>query len=257
MRLIGSNNGVRGEFAMRFSTIGLALLLGFAGVLTPAEAGRRKEGFVSRTYRGDEGEGKYLVFVPHKYDAKKPSPVILFLHGAGQTGTDGKAPATVGLGAAIKTREKTFPFIVVFPQSQQQTWQAGSKDADRALAILAEVEKSYKTDRRRVYLTGLSMGGFGTWSLAAAYPERWAAIVPICGGGNPKDAAIIKDIPCWCFHGAADKAVPVKKARMMIDALKAVGGTPRYAEFQGVDHNSWDRAYGSAPLYQWLLQQKK
>jgi predicted peptidase len=107
-----------------------------------------------------------------------------------------------------------------------------------------------------MYLTGLSMGGFGTWSLAAQYPDRWAAIVPICGGGNPADADKIKHIPCWCFHGDADKAVKVERSREMIEALKKAGGQPRYDEYPGVGHNSWDRAYGTADLYQWLLMQQ-
>jgi predicted peptidase len=242
---------------MRLSLVVLALILGMTAMTTSVQAGRRKEGFMNKTYKGPEGPGKYVLFVPHNYDSKKVYPVILFLHGSGESGTDGKAQVNVGLGPAIKEREKSFPFIAILPQSQERTWQAGSKDANRALAILGEVEKSYKTDPQRVYLTGLSMGGYGTWSLAAVLPDRWAAIVPICGGGNPKDAAALKDIPCWCFHGDADKVVPVKQSREMIEALKTAGGMPRYSEYKGVDHNSWDRAYGSTQLYEWLLKQKK
>jgi predicted peptidase len=242
---------------MRCSALWLIALASVLTIVQSTGAGRRKEGFVARTYKGPEGEGKYEVFVPYNFDAKKAYPVILFLHGAGESGSDGKAQIGVGLGPYIKMREKNFPCIAVFPQSHEQTWEAGSKDAKRAMAILTEIEKSYKTDRDRVYLTGLSMGGFGTWSLAEAYPQRWAAIVPICGGGNPKDVAKIKDIPCWCFHGDADKIVPVKKSREMIDALKNLGALPRYTEYKGVDHNSWDRAYTSRQLYEWLLKQKR
>ena len=100
------------------------------------------------------------------------------------------------------------------------------------------------------------MGGFGTWSLAARYPEKWAAIVPICGGGDPKEADKIKDIPCWCFHGDADTAVKVESSRKMIAALKEAGGKPKYDEYAGVGHNSWDKAYGTKELYEWLLMQK-
>jgi len=126
-----------------------------------------------------------------------------------------------------------------------------------ALAILDEVQKEYKVDPKRVYLTGLSMGGFGTWSLAAAHPTKWAAIVPICGGGDPASAAKIKDIPCWCFHGDADPVVPVSFARLMVEALRKSGASPRYEEYHGVGHNSWDKAYASDELYQWLLQQRR
>jgi predicted peptidase len=225
---------------------------------SPAGAEDKKFGFLDRVHKDADGqEAKYVLFVPHDYKSDKPCPTILFLHGAGETGTDGKKQATVGLGKAIAKQEKTFPFIAIFPQSQKRTWSAGSADAERALAILDEVRKEYKVDDSRVYLTGLSMGGFGTWSLAAKYPDKWAAIVPICGGGNPAQAAKIKDIPCWCFHGEADPTVKVDLSRKMIEALKEAGGHPKYDEYPGVGHNSWDKAYGTQELYPWLLEQKK
>ena len=151
-----------------------ALLL--AWFTAPANAADKKTGFLDRVYK----DAKYVLFVPHDYKGDKPHPVILFLHGSGETGTDGKKQAQVGLGSAIKKQEKTFPFIAIFPQSQKRTWKADSEDGQRAMAILDEVMKEYKTDPQRVYLTGLSMGGVGTWSFAAKYPEKWAAIVPIC-----------------------------------------------------------------------------
>ena len=125
------------------------------------------------------------------------------------------------------------------------------------MAILADVEKEFNTDKKRTYLTGLSMGGYGTWSLAAAFPDRWAAIAPVCGGGDPKSADKIKDIPCWCFHGGADPVVKPAQSTAMIDALKKVGGKPKYTEYEGVGHNSWDKAYGTDELYTWLLEHKK
>lgn len=226
------------------------------GLGTMAGAQETQHGFLNRVFRGPDGDAKYVLFVPHDYQADKAYPLILFLHGAGETGTDGLKQSVVGLGPALKKREKTFPFLAVFPQSQKRTWKADSADAQRALAILAEVEKNYKVDGQRIYLTGLSMGGYGTWSLAAAHPERWAAIAPICGGGDPKQAAKIKNIPCWCFHGDADKAVPVARSRDMVQALKDAGASPRYDEYPGVGHNSWDRAYGNEELYTWLLMHK-
>ncbi len=236
----------------------LALLLAGGTWLAMARAVDKEDrGFLDRIHKDKDGkEAKYVLFVPHDYKGDKPAPLILFLHGSGETGTDGQKPVKQGIGNAIKKQEKTFPFIVIFPQSQKRTWQADSADAQRALDILAEVQKKYKVDPKRIYLTGLSMGGYGTWSLAAKYPDRWAAIVPICGGGNPADAAKIKDIPCWCFHGDADKAVKVEKSREMIDALKAAGGKPKYTEYPKVGHNSWDKAYGTKELYEWLLNQQ-
>jgi predicted peptidase len=182
------------------------------------------------------------------------------LHGAGETKTEkkgGKMPVEVGLGPAIKKREKDFPFIVVIPQAEGFGWGADTKNAKRALAMLDEVQKEYKTDAKRQYLTGLSMGGMGTWSIAMAHPDRFAAIVPICGRGDTKTADKIKDLPCWAFHGDADTAVKVEGSRDMIDAIKKAGGKPKYTEYPKVGHNSWDAAYGTEELYKWLLEQKK
>jgi predicted peptidase len=221
-------------------------------------------GFLNKVYKNADGtESKYVLFIPHDYTGAKETPLILFLHGSGESGKDGLLQAGQGIGNAIKKQEKTFPFIVVFPQANElksavvPRWHAESKDGKRALSILDETVKAYKVDEKRIYLSGLSMGGYGTWNIAAAHPEKWAAIVPICGGGNPKDAEKIKDIPCWCFHGDKDTAVKVEKSREMIEALKAVGGKPKYTEYPGVGHNSWDEAYGTKELFTWLLEQKR
>lgn len=239
------------------------LAIGYAGVFVILSAfcslaAETTTGFVSKTFTNPDGStSPYVVFVPRNYDSSKPTPVILFLHGAGETKGGKKQPVEVGIGPAIRKREKTFPFIVVIPQSENRTWRAGSDDAKRALAILDLTMKEYNGDPKRVYLTGLSMGGFGTWSLAAAEPNRWAAIVPICGAGDPSTAETIKHIPCWAFHGDKDTAVKVEGSRTMIEALKKAGGQPKYTEYPGVGHNSWDNAYGTDELYDWLLQQQR
>jgi len=218
--------------------------------------GPQDTGFVQHVYT-DLTESLYSVFVPHGYDGKRQIPAILFLHGAGETGTDGIRPTKVGIGPAIRKREKTFPFLTIFPQSQRGLWQARSQDGARAIAILDDAMRNYAIDRRRIHLTGISMGGYGTWSLAAAYPERWASIVPICGGGNPGDAERIKHLPCWAFHGAEDEIIPVEESREMIEALRAAGGNPRYTEFAKTGHNSWDPAYAMPELYEWLAGNAK
>jgi predicted peptidase len=252
--------------APKLLAAGLGCLLALAPLTAHAEDSPMT-GFLDRVHKDADGkEAKYVVFVPHDYDAKgdKTYPVILFLHGAGETQGGTKQPVEVGIGPAIKKQEKTFPFITVIPQSQKRTWQADSDDAKRALAILDEVQKEFKTDAKRVYLTGLSMGGYGTWSLAQKYPERWAAVAPICGGivRNTKEedfkaaAAKVKDVPCWCFHGDADNAVPVAQSRGMMKALWDAGAHPNYSEYPGVGHNSWDKAYATADLYEWLLRHK-
>ncbi len=231
----------------------LLIMLGFVSMTRAADTG-----FVDKTYKNADGsESKYVVFVPHDYKPDKASPIILFLHGSGETKGGKKMPIEVGLPPAVKKREKAFPFFVVIPQSEKRNWRADSEDANRALKMLETTEKDYKTDPNRVYLSGLSMGGFGTWSLAAKYPERWAAIVPVCGGGDPKSADSIKNIPCWCFHGDKDPAVKVEQSRIMIEALKKAGGSPKYDEYPGIDHNSWDKAYGTDELYVWLGKQVK
>jgi predicted peptidase len=240
----------------------VGLLIGAA--LLPARADDKpKTGFVDKTFKNADGhESPYVVFVPKDYDGKKEYPVILFLHGAGETKQpnakkEGQMPVAVGIGPAIKKREKDFPFIVVIPRAEGGGWGAGSANAKRALAMLDEVMKEYKTDSKRQILTGLSMGGMGTWSVAMAHPDRWAAIVPICGRGDTKMAEKIKDVPCWCFHGDADTSVNVSGSRDMIKALKDAGGKPKYDEYPGVGHNSWDKAYGNDELYKWMLEQKK
>ena len=239
----------------------VAALLGAALLClapSPVRAAEIMTGLLDRTITDADGkEAKYVLFVPHGYSADKAYPLVLFLHGAGETGADGKKQTYVGLGPVARMQEKNFPFFIIFPQSQEHSWQAGSKDADRALAILAAVQKEYKIDDKRLYLTGLSMGGFGTWSLAAKYPDRWAAIAPVCGGGDVEHAKVIKDIPCWVFQGDADTAVAPKRSREMVDALKAIGAAPKYTEYAGVGHNSWEMAYNTPELYEWLLQQHK
>ncbi|AWM40775.1 Endo-1,4-beta-xylanase Z precursor [Gemmata obscuriglobus] len=235
------------------------LCASFFSLLTPSRADDKpKTGFIDKTFKNADGTtSPYVVFVPHTYDGTKEYPTVLFLHGSGETKGGKKMPVEVGLGTAIKKREKDFPFIVVIPQSEKRTWQATSGDAKRALAMLDEVQKAYKTDPKRQYLTGLSMGGFGTWSIATTYPDRWAAIVPVCGGGNVKSAEKIKDVPTWVFHGDADTAVKVDLSREMVDAIKKAGGSPKYTEYPKVGHNSWDAAYDTDELYKWLLEQKK
>jgi predicted peptidase len=217
-----------------------------------------KTGFVDKVYKNADGrESKYVVFVPHNYDGTKDAPVILFLHGSGETKGGQKMPVEVGIGPAIKKREKTFPFVTIIPQAPSFGWGAESVGGKLALAILEDVEKNYSVDKKRIYLTGLSMGGMGTWSHAVATPDKWAAIVPICGRGDPSKADKIKDLPCWAFHGDADTAVRVAGSRDMIEAIKKAGGSPKYTEYPGVVHNSWDKAYGTDELYEWLLKQSR
>lgn len=212
-------------------------------------------GFLQRSLRLGRDEVNYSVFVPHGWDRRAGRAGVLFLHGAGETGTDGVLPTTVGMGPAIRKREARFPFLVAFPQSHRGSWMEGSPDAGAAMRVLDEVAAEWGVGP--VHLTGISMGGYGAWSLAAAYPHRWATLVPVCGGGRESDAPQILRIPCWAFHGAADEIIPVTASRAMVAALRDAGAEPRYTEYAGVGHNSWDLAYDTEALYDWWSEHSR
>lgn len=215
--------------------------------------------FVSRVFKDAAGEHKYVLFIPQNYTAAKKWPVILYLHGAGERGTDGVLQTTVGLGPFVKERAATFPFFVVFPQCEDLQgriltgWSPSSPDGRRALAILDSVARTFAIDRHRCVLTGWSMGGYGTWSLGAAEPKRWSALVPVAGGGDPSWASSLKDTPIWAFQGANDQVVPASATRQMIDAIRAAGGHPLDSEVPDMGHDVWKVAYNDNHLYEWML----
>ena len=213
-------------------------------------------GFHLRTVKTDQGARKYSLYVPEDYDGTRVFPVILFLHGSGERGEDGITPAQTGIGPAIFNRPHGVPALVVFPQARQ-TWAAGSPDSDAALKALDDVMTSFATDPHRVILTGLSMGGSGSWQLATAHPERFAAVVPICGRGKPEDAAKLKTLPVWSFCGDADRDQTVLNMRSMVEALQKEGSSPRITEYRGVGHQSWDRVYNDPEVIDWMLAQRK
>lgn len=232
-----------------------AVCLAARGVFAADQA----TGFVDRVYRDAEGEHKYVVFVPKDYSADRQWPVILFLHGAGERGNDGRRQVEVGLGPAVRERADTFPFLVVFPQNEDvkgrilNSWSPDEPNGKRALAILERVERDYRIDPRRRILTGWSMGGYGAWAMGAALPTHWAAVVPLSGGGDPQTAAKLKDVPVWAFHGALDNAVLPAESRRMVEALKAAGGRPRYDEIAEAGHDVWKIVYDQDALYAWML----
>jgi predicted peptidase len=194
----------------------------------------------------------YLLFLPKGYEqSDKRWPLMLFLHGAGESGTNLAKVKTHGPPKIVESKPD-FPFILVSPQSPRGGW-----NNDTLNALLEDVIRNYRVDKSRVYLTGLSMGGFGTWSLAAAHPEEFAAIVPICGGGNPADAKKLASLPIWVFHGAKDPTVPVQRSREMVEAIKAAGGNIKYTEYPEARHDSWTETYDNPALYDWLLAQKR
>jgi predicted peptidase len=244
-------------------------LIAISLAVAPAEAKKTETGFLDRTITVAGTEYKYQVFVPDNWTKKKKWPVILFLHGAGERGDDGLIQTEVGIGTAIRRYRDRFPAVVVMPQCRKDVWWADSM-ADVAMAALEAAQKEFHGDASRIYLTGLSMGGYGTWYLAGKYPGKFAAIAPICGGilvpdkaraQAPDDNApyveaakkIGGKTPVWIFHGGDDPVVPVTESRRMAEAMKAMGGEVHYTEYPGVGHNSWEKAYAEAEFPSWML----
>ena len=220
-----------------------------------ASSDPKAPGFHVRSTSTDQGEYKYTVYVPEGYDETRSYPAILFLHGAGERGEDGMVCSQVGLGSAIVQRGG-IPAIVVFPQARK-TWQADSDDAKAALKAFDEVSKAYKIDPDRVVLTGLSMGGMGTWNIAAQHPEKFAAIVPVCGPGRTEDVTKFLKIPIRGFVGDEDSPRLHLGMRTLIEAIRSAGSNPGYTEYRSVGHNSWDRAYNDPATIDWMLSQKR
>lgn len=206
-------------------------------------------------------EVNYLLYLPQDYgqDSSRQWPLILFLHGSGQNGTNPELVAATGLPELLTTRPD-FPFVVVSPQSPpDQVW---NSQLPVLIALLDQIQQQYAIDARRVYLTGLSMGGIGAWDLALNYPQRFAAVVPIAGGwifqsdAVPKNICNLKDVPIWVFHGAQDDIVLPRQSQSMVDALKKCGGNVQFTLYPDANHKaSWTKAYADPMLYEWMLNQ--
>jgi predicted peptidase len=196
----------------------------------------------------------YLVYLPTDYEKKDSWPLLLFLHGAGERGDDLELVKKHGPPKLIE-QGKAFPFVVVSPQCPKDGW--WSTKPLELVALLDEIVAKYKIDQDRIYLSGLSMGGFGTWMLAAYAPDRFAAIVPVCGGGERLMARRLTHLPVWAFHGAKDQVVPLGRSEEMVDALKKLHGDVKLTVYPEAGHDSWTATYDNPELYDWLLQQKR
>lgn len=261
--------------ARQFSVFVFSMAL---ALLASASTGRAAEPYESLEFEYTGGPYENEVF---RYRLMKPStveegetyPLVLFLHGAGERGDDNERQlAYLPKLMATESHREKFPCYLLAPQCRSgQKWvdvswaevknspqpKEPSHQMKAAIGMLKRTLAEEKIDPNRVYLTGLSMGGYGSWDLVARHPEWFAAVAPICGGGDVATAKRFADVPLWAFHGDADRAVNVARSRMMIAALKKAGGQPKYTEYPGVGHNSWTPAYEKSDLLEWMFQQRR
>ena len=251
------------------------LMLALPATVVAAEPAGR---FLERSARSGDLERTYKVYLPPGHDAKRRWPVILFLHGAGERGTDGLQHTEVGLGRVLREHADRFPAVIVFPQAPAGGVWMGDL-ARFATSALEQSMAEFGGDPDRVYLAGLSMGAYGAWLLAFEEPQRYAAIISVAGGVVPPagrrarlaqlpptlqaddpyaaTAGKLKHVPAWLFHGADDPTVPASESRQLAAALKQAGAPVRHTEYAGVPHNAWDRAFAEEELPRWLFAQKR
>ena len=201
-----------------------------------------------------QAEINYLMFLPKDYaNTGKPSPMIVFLHGSGERGSDLEKVKAWGPPAIVE-KNPDFPFIVLSPQCPEGQWW----NIFLLKGMIDDVLAKYNVDKSRVYLTGLSMGGFGAWELAMTFPDYFAAVAPICGGGNPILVSKLKNTPVWVFHGKKDESVPEQQSAIMVEALKKIGANVEYTVLpEGSHSDAWIYAYDKAGLFDWFLKHQK
>ncbi|MFO1451687.1 MAG: prolyl oligopeptidase family serine peptidase [Opitutaceae bacterium] len=196
----------------------------------------------------------YLLALPDGYADSSTTrwPLVVFLHGSGERGDKLEVVKKHGLPKLIAAG-KSFPAVVVSPQCPaDEGWRAAALEA-----WIDDLVRRMRIDPDRIYLTGLSMGGAGTWELAMRRPRTYAAIIPICGFGNPERAKALVNLPIWVFHGAKDNAVPLKASEALVDAIKAAGGKPRFTVYPEAEHDSWTETYANDEIYRWLFAQRR
>jgi predicted peptidase len=248
-------NKLRHAFTIAFSLLSLLTVARAEdSSLKPGQQVKASFSFQNAKTKQDQ-QLRYWIYLPKNYvaNAQEKFPLVLFLHGSGERGANLDLVKKHGPPSILGVHPELDSCIIVSPQCpSQQWWNTGD------LKLLCDdLLKSHPIDSSRVYLTGLSMGGFATWTLLAEYPQFWAAAVPICGGGDPQKAASFKHVPLWVFHGAKDPAVPLKASQEMVDALKSVGADPKFTIYPEEAHQSWIPAYKDPSLWKWLLSQKR
>lgn len=205
----------------------------------------------------------YCFFEPLDYSADKSYPVLLYLHGAGEKGRDNVSQTVIMKEAFIVNGDLLKDVLIVCPQTTSW-WDAhrvsgdGKGPVGAAVRLIDLLGETYNIDRNRIYVMGVSMGGYGTWNALSSFPDTFAAGIPICGGGDPSFADILSDIPIWVYHGTNDSVVPFSASENTYDAIKAAGGNKiHFTRLQGVDHNCWSNAMMDREIFSWLLSQNK
>lgn len=196
---------------------------------------------------------EYLLHIPYSYDQNDAYqwPIILFLHASEERGNNLDLIKTQGIPQILESGED-IPFIVIAPQCPNRaSWTIKN---EILMALVDEISTTYHTDPKRIYLTGMSMGGYGTWSIACLNPYKFAAIAPICGGGDPEKMTKIKHLSIWTFHGAKDTTVPIKQTKRLVQKLKTLGNDVKFTIYPEAEHDSWTEAYNDPELYDWFLQ---
>lgn len=254
---------------------GMALLAACAAE-APREAATATTatGFLDKNVAVDGQTRRYALYVPEDYSPEKAWPLIVFLHGSGERGNDNLKQTDEGIGHAIRLHRERFPALVLMPQCPDgKFWDAAVPVID---AAMAQVQEEYEIDPKAITLTGLSLGGYATWIWGATRTDTFAALMPICGGGEPADVLgrldekqsatfgtmeervkALSTVPIWAFHGADDDVVPPARSREMVKRVKDAGGDVKYDELKNTLHNSWDAAYDNEKAIEWLLKQRK
>ncbi|MEW4562984.1 PHB depolymerase family esterase [Bremerella sp. JC770] len=219
----------------------------------PSDSQRQQEyEFAWLDRHGEQRRFPYLCYQPTEPPAGTKLPLLVFLHGAGERGTDLALVKKHGPPKLIDHGED-LPFVVVSPQCPLDQWWAMRENIEGLVQLTRSIQAEYPIDVGRTYLTGMSMGGYGAWATAAAYPDLFAAIVPICGGADLATAADLKGTPAWAFHGQEDEIVPVIRSEEIVNEVSKIGGDARLTIYDNVQHDSWSVTYANREIYDWLL----
>lgn len=219
--------------------------------------------YVQRTVTWKGTSHRYSVWLPPGFEPNRAWPAILFLHGAGECGTDAIKPTRVGIGPALESHPQAWPFVVIFPQKPREEDEWWEHEG-LALSILDAATREFAIDRDRIALVGMSQGGHGAWFLGARFPERWSALVPICGYGRPRLGRRVAHIPVWAFHGLRDDIIDPVETRRITDDIRATRaqlGLPeaglRVTLYPEANHGSWEPAFREPELPKWILAQRR